>query len=101
MINHAKSILNFNGNREDGIERISRASCRVVNLASIRPFNEEPKNAKDKIALSMRDLMKKTGRNLLDEKVQVCISVSCCVVYKVNVEIVPYNCKVDLKEGQQ
>lgn len=100
MINHAKSILNFNGNREDAIERLARSSNRVVNLASIRPVHEEPEKAKSKIALALRDLMKKTGRNLLDEKVQVCISVSCCVVYKVNVEIVPEHCKIDLKEGQ-
>ncbi|MBQ1388308.1 MAG: hypothetical protein IIY78_01640 [Clostridia bacterium] len=98
MIDHAKAILNLNGNREDGIERLARASCHAINKASIRPCNEEYKKAQDKIVLALRDIMKKTGRNLLDEKEQICISVSCCVAYKVNVEIVPENCKVDLKE---
>lgn len=98
MISHANAILNFNGNREDGIERFIRASHRVITLAYLKPLHEEPENAKEKIALALRDLMKKTGRNLLEEKEQICISVSCCVAYKVNVEIVPDHCKVDIKE---
>lgn len=98
MIETARAILNFNGNREDGIERLARSSNHVINLASLRPSNEEWEKAKEKIALAMRDLMKKTGRNLLDEKEQICITVSCCVAYKVNVEIVPEHCKIDLKE---
>ena len=100
MIETARAILNFNGNHEDGIERLARSSSRVINLASIRPTNEEYEKAKDKIALALRDLMKKTGRKLLDEKEQICITVSCCVAYKVNVEIVPEHCKVDLKEDK-
>jgi hypothetical protein len=98
MISHAYVILNFNGNREDGIDRLARASNRAIHLANVHPNEEEFKKAQDKIALALRDIMKKTGRNLLDEKEQICISVSCCVAYKVNVEIVPDNCKVDFKE---
>ena len=100
MISHVNAILNFNGNREDSVERLGRASTRAIRLASFHPKEGEYKKAQEKVALALRDLMKKTGRNLLDEKEQICISVSCCVAYKVNVEIVPDNCKVDIKEGE-
>lgn len=89
MINHACTFLNCNGNRDDGIRRLALASNHAISVASHKPHTEEYKKAQSKIALSLRDLMKKTGRNLLDEKVQLCIRVSCCIAYKVNVEIMP------------
>lgn len=100
MLDTAHAILNLNGNREDGIERLARFSSLVITRASIDPMNKEPEKAKKKIALALRDLTKKTGRNLLDEKEQICVTVSCCVAYKVNVEIVPDHCKIDFKEGE-
>jgi hypothetical protein len=100
MIHHASAILNCNGNRDGDIRRLANAASRAIYLASSIPNNKEYETTHNKIVLSLRDLIKQTGRNLLDEKVQLCIRVSCCVAYKVNVEIVPDNCKINLQEAE-
>lgn len=100
MIGHACTILNCNGNRDEGIRRLARASTRAISVASYMPYTDEYKKTQSKIALSLQDLIKKSGRNLLDEKAQLCIRVSCCVAYKVNVEIVPDTYKINLSEEE-